>query len=60
MRYLRVAALAHSSSLAQRMLNAGAYTFAPDTATAAHPLPVPVEAPRDFLDALSREGLYHS
>jgi hypothetical protein len=58
MRYLRVAALAHSDNLAQRMLDAGAYTFAP--AAAAADMPVPDQAPREFIEALQRENLYHS
>jgi hypothetical protein len=58
MRYLRVAALAHTANLTQAMLDAGAYTFAPNTVED-HYLPVPLEAPAPFLDALQREQLYH-
>jgi hypothetical protein len=58
LRYLRVAGHAHSSSLAQRMLTAGAYTFAAHTYDS--PQPVPVEAPPEFLDALRRAELLHS
>lgn len=58
LRYLRVAALAHSSNLADRMLAAGAYTFAPNTCTEDNAQPIPKEAPRDFLDAMHRHDLY--
>jgi hypothetical protein len=60
LRYLRVAAHAHSANLAQRMLTAGSYTFAPNTYTAEHHQPVPVQAPAAFLAAIAREALYFS
>jgi hypothetical protein len=41
LRYLRVAAHAHSAPLAQRMLDAGAYSFAPNTYTPNHIQPIP-------------------
>jgi hypothetical protein len=59
MRYLRVAALAHTTPLAQAMLDAGAYTFAPNVVENNY-LPVPLEAPARFLDALQREQLYNA
>lgn len=60
LRYLRVTALATRDNHAQRMLLAGDYTFAPNTCTPDHALPVPVQAPRAFLSALDRENLYHA
>jgi hypothetical protein len=58
LRYLRVAALTHTSNLSQQMLTAGTYTFAPTTYTAsAHP--VPVQAPAAFIQAITRENLYN-
>lgn len=60
LRYLRVAALAQSTNLSQQMLVAGAYTFAPNTCTANHHQPVPVQAPAEFITALERQNLYHS
>jgi hypothetical protein len=59
LRYLRVAAHAHNSNLAQQMLQSGNYTFAPNTYTAAHAQPVPEQAPTPFVTALHREGLYY-
>jgi hypothetical protein len=58
LRYLRVAALAHTSNLSQQMLTAGTYTFAPTTYTASA-RPVPVQAPAAFLQAITRETLYY-
>jgi hypothetical protein len=58
--YLRVAALASTTNLAQQMLVAGAYTFAPGTCTEDNPRPVPTQAPRDFITALERDNLYHA
>ena len=58
LRYLRVAAHANTHNFAQRMLDAGAFTFAPAAYTAAIAQPVPQEAPRDFLAALHRSDLY--
>ena len=60
LRYLRVAAHANTHNFAQRMLDAGAYTFAPSAYTTAIAQPVPHEAPRDFLDALRRSDLYEA
>lgn len=56
--YLRVAALASTTNLAQRMLVAGAYTFDPGACAADNPQPVPTQAPRDFITALERANLY--
>jgi hypothetical protein len=58
LRYLRVAALAHTSNLSQQMLTAGTYTFAP-TAYTASARPVPLQAPTAFLQAITRENLYN-
>ena len=58
LRYLRVAAHANHTNFAQRMLTAGAYTFAPNTCTAAHIQPLPVETPAAFITALQRAELY--
>jgi hypothetical protein len=59
LRYLRVAALAHTSNLSQQMLTAGTYTFAPTTYTASA-RPVPVQAPPAFLQAITRKNLYYN
>jgi hypothetical protein len=56
LRYLRVAAHAHSSPLAQAMLAAGSFTFAP-TAFAAHWHPLPHQTPPAVLAALRRDHL---
>jgi hypothetical protein len=58
LRYLRVAALAHTSNLSQQMLTAGTYTFAPNAYTASV-RPVPEQAPPAFLQAITRENLYN-
>lgn len=58
LRYLRVAALAHNTNLAEGMLRAGAFTFAPGTHDAFRPLPE--QAPDAFISAVQREALYHS
>jgi hypothetical protein len=58
LRYLRVAALAHTSNLSQQMLTAGTYTFAPTTYTASA-RPVPVQAPATFIQAITRKNLYN-
>jgi hypothetical protein len=60
LRYLRVAAHAHTTNLAQRMLNSGAYTFATGSCTVTHVRPIPDQAPQAFLDAITREALYHA
>jgi hypothetical protein len=52
LRYLRIAAHAHSNNLAQSMLTAGHYTFAPHTFTSEHAQPIPNEAPPKFVQAL--------
>ena len=56
-RYLRVAAHAHRTNLAQGMLLAGAYTFSPGYLSEARP--VPIQAPAAFLSAVQREALFH-
>jgi hypothetical protein len=58
LRYLRVAALAHTTALAEGMLQAGAFTFAPGT----YDLPgsLPQQTPEPFLSAVRREALYHA
>jgi hypothetical protein len=59
LRYLRVAATANTRNFAQTMLNAGAYTFAPNTYDEAHYPPIPREAPTEFASAHAREMHYH-
>jgi hypothetical protein len=58
LRYLRVAAHAHSTNLAQGMLTAGAYTFAPGAYTEASVRPIPMQAPAPFVTALAREATF--
>ena len=50
-RYLRVQATANVANYAQRMLDAGAYSFPPPTTTLteAPPDPLPIQAPPDIL-----------
>jgi hypothetical protein len=60
LRYLRVAAHANNRNFAQHMLNAGAYTFAPNTYTEEHYPPLPVQAPVAFLDAIAREDRHNA
>ena len=61
LRYLRVAALANTHNFAQAMLTAGAYTFAPLAYNnAPSGLPVPLQAPPHFVNALSRHELHDS
>jgi hypothetical protein len=60
LRYLRIAAHAHTTNFAQCMLAAGAYTFAPGTYTTATHQPLPRETPAAFLASLQHEDLYHS
>ena len=59
LRYLRVAAHATSANFAQRMLDAGTYTFAP-TSFAHHHQPLPLQTPIDVLAGFQREGLSSS
>jgi hypothetical protein len=56
LRYLRVAAHAHSAPLAQNMLQAGSFTFAPTT-FAAHWHPLPLQTPPAVLAACRRHHL---
>jgi hypothetical protein len=56
-RYLRIQAATHTGNFSQKMLDHGSYTFAPQTP--AHPgeVPIPVQAPAAFLQALEHPGL---
>ena len=57
LRYLRVAAQANSHPLAQQMLQAGRYTFAPQAFAAATDAPIPQQAPAAFITANERAEL---
>lgn len=59
LRYLRVAAHAFNTNLAQGMLTAGAFTFAPGTDYATTARPLPEQTPAAFLTALQREAIFH-
>lgn len=52
-RYLRVQATSSSGQYSQRMLDHGTYTFAPQAPSHPGELPVPVQAPPAFLQALA-------
>jgi hypothetical protein len=58
LQYLRVAAHAHNHNMAELMLQHSGFTFSPGAFRQHQPLPV--QTPRNLLDALTREGLYHS
>jgi hypothetical protein len=58
--YLRITDLAHNTNLAEGMLQAGAFTFAPGTYDASSVCPLPEQTTAAFLSALQREDLYRA
>ena len=58
LRYLRIQAHTQSDNFAQKMLDHGAYTFAPGTCTTAQAQPVPLEAPAAFVELLHHSELF--